>query len=178
MEKYYETLFFENLCKQYYKRIFQYLMVKVHDPEVAADLVQNTFLVAWEKRNTLAKHENPLGFLYVTAQNIAFSYLRQAKKAPTPLPEGYTPCTDDHDLFETIEKQRDNNIDETKYVDTILKTLPLSTKELYQNYYIDKLSISEIAKNHHSTEVAVRMRLVRLRKRIKKEVHNQHLELL
>ena len=80
-----EKLFFNQLCQENYKRILQYLVVKVHDYDIAEDLIQGVFLVAWEKRAILVSHPNPPGFLYTTARNKALVYLRQRQKEPLPL---------------------------------------------------------------------------------------------
>lgn len=173
-----ETAFFEALCRDHYKRIFQYLVVKVHDYGAAEDLTQNVFAVAWEKRQTLLAHENPLGFLYVTAQNLAFAYLRKAKKAPLPLSDSFDPADVDGDVAETLAKEADAKIDEGAYVNDVLNALPLATMTLYREYYVEKHSIKEIAQAYGVSEVSVRMRLVRLRKRVKKEVEKQNFNLL
>ena len=164
-----EKDFFNDLCRGNYERIFRYLLVKVHDYEAAQDLLQNVFLVAWEKRYLLAEHPNPVGFLYLTARNKALTYLRQQKNSPLPLEEDEV-MTVTVEPWEILERRRDKNIDENIYVASVVNLLSEPDRELYEKYYLRSQPVKTIAAAAGISETAVRMRLLRLRQRVKKIV--------
>lgn len=63
-----DRTFFEQLCEKYYTPVFRYCMVRLNDISAAEDLTQDVFVVAWKNRRELRHHENPPGFLYLTAR--------------------------------------------------------------------------------------------------------------
>ena len=68
-------LFLEELFRKYYKDLLRYTTVVltkhgggyVSDSERAHDVVQDVFMLAWEKRETLMESESPVGWLYKAA---------------------------------------------------------------------------------------------------------------
>ncbi|MEM8530675.1 MAG: RNA polymerase sigma factor [Chloroflexota bacterium] len=71
---------FEDLYVSYQCAIETHLVRLVSDPEVAADLSQDTFLKAmrnWDKRDSSA---SPVAWLYRIATNTAYDYLRRRKR--------------------------------------------------------------------------------------------------
>lgn len=164
-----EKLFFNQLCQENYKRILQYLVVKVHDYDIAEDLIQGVFLVAWEKRAILVSHPNPPGFLYTTARNKALVYLRQRQKEPLPLGEDWEFPSAEEDIDDFLAGEADRAIDEGRYIQRALAPLNYRDKRLYQDFYLENRSVRDIAGEEGVAEVTVRMRLMRLRQKVKKE---------
>lgn len=176
MENHFETAFFEQLCEKYYTPIYRYCMVRVNDTAVAEDLTQDVFAVAWNEREKLTRHENPPGFLYRTAQNLALAYLRKKKKSPLPLSEEYEAASPEGDISEVLEREADARIDETVYVEPVLSALSPESYGLYCDYYLDHRSVRDLARERHISEAALRMRLLRLRRQVKKMVAEKHKE--
>jgi len=83
---------------------------------------------------------------------------------------------DDADLCEKILTELDRNIDETAYTDQVIGSLSSSNNELYRQRYIERKPIREIAKEQGTSETAMRMRLVRLRREIQKIVKKLKLD--
>src|SRR5262249_38925545 len=71
---------FDQLVDQYQRPLLRFLYGLVHDPELAADLCQDTFLSAYKASpNIQASELNPGAWLYTIAHNHARGYLRRKK---------------------------------------------------------------------------------------------------
>lgn len=163
--------FFHNLCKENYKQIFKYILVMIHDKSVAEDIVQEVFLIAYEKRTVIFSYENKRAFLYKVSKNLTNEYIRKNQKCKiVELNENN--IVDEEDLCDLICHKEDEKIDEQKYIADVIDELPEDKKELYHLYYIDKVPMKNIAKELNLNEATLRMRFVRLRKDIKNKVKN------
>ena len=163
--------FFHNLCKENYKQIFKYILVMIHDKSVAEDIVQEVFLIAYEKRTVIFSYENKRAFLYKVSKNLTNEYIRKNQKCKiVELNENN--IVDEEDLCDLICHKEDKKIDEQKYIADVINELPEDKKELYHLYYIDKVPMKNIAKELNLNEATLRMRFVRLRKDIKNKVKN------
>ena len=70
---------FEILFKQYQKRLFQFIWHIVRSPEAADDILQNVFLKIWQGRKTWRLEASLSSYLFRSARNAAFNYLRDNK---------------------------------------------------------------------------------------------------
>ena len=68
--------FFQKLCEENYTDLGNFLLVLTKDREQAQDILQETFIVAWQKRQKLISHPNPAGFLFQTARICQFLLLK------------------------------------------------------------------------------------------------------
>ena len=147
--------FFHNLCKENYKQIFKYILVMIHDKSVAEDIVQEVFLIAYEKRTVIFSYENKRAFLYKVSKNLTNEYIRKNQKCKiVELNENN--IVDEEDLCDLICHKEDEKIDEQKYIADVINELPEDKK----------------AKELNLNEATLRMRFVRLRKDIKNKVKN------
>ena len=143
----------------------------IHDKSVAEDIVQEVFLIAYEKRTVIFSYENKRAFLYKVSKNLTNEYIRKNQKCKiVELNENN--IVDEEDLCDLICHKEDEKIDEQKYIADVIDELPEDKKELYHLYYIDKVPMKNIAKELNLNEATLRMRFVRLRKDIKNKVKN------
>lgn len=61
----------------YNKRIYPYLLKKVHSESIAREMVQDVFLKLWLFRDKLAAIDNPEGYLFRIAANMLQDYFRR-----------------------------------------------------------------------------------------------------
>jgi RNA polymerase sigma-70 factor (ECF subfamily) len=166
---------FEELCQENYKRIYKYIFAMTGRKESTEDLIQDVFIVAYEKGETFLQHENQPAFLYKTARNLTITYLkRQKMSAMESLSEDTV--GEGTDLCEKLLMDLDREIDETAYTGQVIGSLSLNEHKLYTQRYIDKKPIKEIASEHGVSETAMRMRLVRLRREIQSIVKDLKLD--
>ena len=139
--------FFQKLCEENYADLGNFLLVLTKDREQAQDILQETFIIAWQKRQKLISHPNPTGFLFQTARLCLKSsrrkrsreqnqvvYLDQEELANQPS------LKQSPDLIEELLLQQDQCIDEQKWVDVVLSRLTPEEQKLYRSHYIEKKS--------------------------------------
>jgi RNA polymerase sigma-70 factor (ECF subfamily) len=81
------------LFERYQPMLFRQVLVRVHDADVARDIVQETFLRIWERRGRLDPRLSFPGLSFRIASNLARDHHRQrqtrerlAPEVPPPLP--------------------------------------------------------------------------------------------
>jgi RNA polymerase sigma factor (sigma-70 family) len=69
------------LYDRHVRGIHDFLARFTRDPAAAEDLVQSTFLRAWERRETLREPSRVRAWLYATAHNLALNHVTRARPA-------------------------------------------------------------------------------------------------
>ncbi len=165
---------FDRICKKNYERIYKYILGMTGNAEVAKDLTQDAFLIAYQKGKEFLTHEKPEGFLYKTAKNLVLvNYRNRQREILFDNQEDFR--IQREDIFEEICKSRETAISIDLYRKEILEQLSPKKKQLYDLYYVENKSMKEIARELGAGEVALRMRYVRLRKEISTQVRTLHL---
>ena len=144
MDKY--DKFFKTLCQENYEQIFKYIMVMVYNKSVAEDIVQEVFIVAYEKRKTLFLYENKKAFLYKVSKNLTNEYIRKSKK------------------YKIVELNHNNVVNENK----IRKYLMLHYRELITYKCKDKGPILNSLLNEEEN--------MDLREKINEAIENEDFE--
>jgi len=157
---------FEIICKENYARIYKYILGMVNSIECAEDLTQEVFLIAYKKGTEFSNHEKPIAFLYKTAKNLTLEYFRSSRKEILIAPEAQIAGEQD-DVSDEICKRYDSIIDETEYEGKVLLTLSENNQILYEKYYLEHRTMHDIAKELGISDVALRMKYVRLRKEVR-----------
>lgn len=162
--------FFTEICEKYYKDVFRYLVFALKNEDRANDAVQDTFIVVYKNIRKVYNHENPGGYVFRTAQNIAKNYKKELYKRlikEINIDEGIIEI---RDYNSDIESAIDSEINEYEYITDIIDCLNNEDKELYNMYYTEHKSMKDIADSLGIEYTALRMKYVRLRKKIKKLV--------
>lgn len=68
---------FEMLFKLFYHDLCQYAVIYVKAPEIAEDIVQETFIHIWEKRSTITIEHTTRGYLYKAIHNECINFLNK-----------------------------------------------------------------------------------------------------
>ncbi len=76
---------FEEVFSQLYDPLLNYAMYLIKSRPVALDLVQETFLKLWEKRETLNPNKSLKSLLYLIVRNLAFNHQRDKVSRDTKL---------------------------------------------------------------------------------------------
>jgi RNA polymerase sigma factor (sigma-70 family) len=133
---------------------------RVDEPEVAADLLAETFAslltVVRDRRRELPKH--PLGWLLLTARNLLIDHhrhgvvveaaRRELQMAPVAL--------DDRDIELIVEAGRDDEL-----LRRIFELLPVEQANALTARVIDELDYPVIARGAHTSEAVIRKRVSR-----------------
>lgn len=157
-----EAVYFGELYKRYYEKLFQYCQAITHDRDEAYDLTQESFLKAAEN---IAGLRNPALFpswLFRIAHNscIDSGKIKQRMRI-VPVEERY-------DLMEEEFDQEGAEIKEGIYerMDDLLKEVACDAKDMLISKYCGNVSIRELQDQYGLSESAVKMRLARARKRM------------
>jgi RNA polymerase sigma-70 factor (ECF subfamily) len=70
---------FEMLFKTYYQPLCNYAFTFLQDKEDAEEIVQSTFLLVWEKRETLAIRTSVRPYLYAMVRNACLNVIKHEK---------------------------------------------------------------------------------------------------
>lgn len=175
--------FFQSLCEQYYADLGNFLLALTKDRELAQDLLQETFIVAWNKRELLLTHPNPAGFLFQTAR-LCLKHARQKQKKQQDRvlyldrEQLAQQKQEQHgnDPWEELCLQQDAAIDETKWITAALHQLSDEEYLLYRQHYLEKKTFVQLAQEHQQSAVCLRMRALRIRKKVQKAVRQLALE--
>lgn len=137
------------------RRIAEHLL---HDPELAADAVQETFAKLWHKRWRLSLMKNPQGFAITTLKNQCVSIARHQKHL-APL-EDSPPMEDD--VNETLAKEQ-----QLQQLEEAILTLPPLHQQIIRLRYVEQLSTREVAERLQMSETNVNTTMSRAKEKLR-----------
>lgn len=140
---------------QYADAIFRHCYYRVYDRERGKDLMQDTFIRAWEYLNKGEKVLNMRAFLYRVANNLIIDESRKKKEASLDKlqEEGFDPGIDETESMH-------NRIEHGRVINT-LKGLDESYRDILIMRYMNGLSPSEIAEVTGESANTVSVRIYR-----------------
>ncbi|MCB8877672.1 RNA polymerase sigma factor [Acidisoma silvae] len=140
------------------REILSYLMVRLRDREMAADLTQDTFLrYAEQAGRAVILHER--SYLYRTAHNLAIDHMRQVERRQTE--------SVPHEALAEIPGQTANpeeafaarqRVDQLRRV---IAELPRRTQEVFALNRLEDLTYPEVARRLGISESSVQKHLSR-----------------
>lgn len=166
---------FEEICRENYARIYNYVLARTGKREAAEDITQDVFLIAFQKGGAFLGHEKPVAFLYATARNLVLEYYKTARPESTELDETKMTVYG-RDAYEELCVRKSESVQENCYQDQVFRKLQPEERELYRKYYIDKRSMRSIARELQISEPAVRMKYMRIRRKVRKIVADLKLD--
>lgn len=129
----------EEAYDQYADAIFRHCYLRLSNREVGKDLMQETFLKAFQYAEKGQKIENLRALLYRIANNLVIDYVRKFKESSLDAMQeaGFDPTgADDRDLGKNLEQQR---------VIRELSKLDPEDRQVITLRFIDELKPQEIA---------------------------------
>lgn len=161
---------FGKLYQLYYNPLFRFILAKVVDDEVAADLTQTVFVKVMTNLPRYQEKGHPLAYFYTAARNAVTDHWRRQR----PVVDDPEPVLDQlADSTPTAAEQLDDK--ERRYM--ILRTiskLPADQQEIITMKFINGLTNAEISQITGKSEAAVRQLqhrgLKNLRDKLQREV--------
>ncbi|MBC8235133.1 sigma-70 family RNA polymerase sigma factor [bacterium] len=168
---------FNLLYMRYEKRIYNYFLKRLTNPERSAELFQDTFLKLHQYRDRFDPKLSFRAWLFTIASNIAKSEFKRAEKTKNLFDNGEV----DYDIIEDTHVENPGSSLESKELsDKIkesLKFLPESQREVIILSKYEELSYAQIAKITNSSVGAVKQKAHRgftsLRKKLKGLFHQE-----
>src|SRR5574344_741858 len=140
----------QDLYNQIAPRLTNYLIANGENYEYACDLVQETFLRIWQRREDFAVEKDSIsGIAFQTAKNLRIDAFRKNRLMS---------ITDD---FDTVEDERTAQ-EKTEDSDLVyLRNIPEDLRVCYTMSKVGELSIKEIASELGINESLVKVRIYR-----------------
>lgn len=153
---------FSILMKENQSKIFKLINNLVHDESLAQDLVQESFLTAFQKLNTFQEKSSFSTWVYRIAYNRAINFLRKKKRIKEEeFQEWISPIHE-----QSIELHEIQNI-----LQEAMQTLSKKHREVFEMYVFKRMRHKEIAAALNIPEGTVRSRLHYARLKLKKVIN-------
>ncbi|BAI80527.1 DNA-directed RNA polymerase sigma 70 factor, ECF subfamily [Deferribacter desulfuricans SSM1] len=171
---------FELLIIKYQKQLFHTVLSLVKDPDISDDIVQEAFLKAFEKLDTLRDKSQFFPWLKRIAINLALAHLNKSKRNVDMYSEWDNDESEKTDYFENIADE--DNPEELllkeelrKYVRKFVESLPDRLRVVVILREVEDMSYEEIAETLKIPVGTVRSRLFNARQIIKNRLISQGL---
>ena len=174
------------LVEKYQKSVHALAWQKIQDFHYAEEIMQDTFLRAYNKLPTLKNLNQFAGWLHVIANRLCIDWMRSQKSVMPSLED--TPTEEIEEASYTYHVSEQWGTERSEYcqalVKKLLEKLPENERTVVTLYYLDEMSTKEIGQFMGVSVNTITSRLQRARKRLQtdQELLEQefpgHLELL
>ena len=162
---------FSALVKKYRKPVHALAWRKIGDFHTAEEITQDTFLKVYQRLSTLKEPQSFAGWLYVITTNQCKAWLRKKRTWTQSLENTSSTELENRAYSGYIIEENERTAKETQreVVKKILAKLQESERTVITLYYLGEMTYEEISEFLGVSEAAVRNRLYRARRRLKKE---------
>jgi RNA polymerase sigma-70 factor (family 1) len=144
---------FNEIYELHHRSLYFFVRKLIGDDAEAQDIVSETFRKLWQRKLYFSSLVNIKAFLYITARNNGFDYLRFTKRQKESQKE-LAEHTDPNEDF-VINKIVESELLEEIYNE--IKNLPDRTRDIFRMHYEDGLPLKEISEKLNITQEVVRV---------------------
>lgn len=158
---------YEHVYRKYADKVFNYFWYRTgHDKPLSEDLMQETFLRAFQQREKYkAKGYSYLTYLLTIAHNLLVDYYRKPKSVPV---EDLSTEEVPYEITEELANKSD-----AEALWRAVQTLPQTQRDALLMFYQQEIPIRDIAKVMNTSENAVKLNLSRTRKKLSEHPYLQ-----
>jgi len=143
------------------KQLFNYIRKMLDEKYMAEDITQNVFLKLYENLKNINKAQSVVSWLYTTARNEVYGYLRRKKiKSEDYIDEDIQYSSNDNLNIEL------ENIEIRSIIENEIVNMEEETKEIFILRHYSELSYGEIGNILGLNESLVKGRLFRARQKL------------
>lgn len=155
-----EELFFEGFYKEYYLKAVHYAHQYIVDYELSKELVQDAFMIIWEKRNSLDLEQNIASYLFTIVRNKCLNTIRDkihkqknfdAERSMDLLINQRS--LQDESAMSVLNKEL------TELINQTLKTMPEKIRSVFELNRDENITYKEIASSLGISEKAIEYRM-------------------
>jgi RNA polymerase sigma-70 factor (ECF subfamily) len=155
-----ERAAYRHLVERHEDPLFRRAVSIVRDPELAADMVQETFVRAYERLADCSDPDRFGGWVYRTLRNRCYDELRAARRRAQPLTAA-SAVAGDEDPSEDLER-----VELRRMIEAALGTLSPVLREAFVLKHVDGLSYDEMQETTGVARSALKMRVKRAREEL------------
>ena len=152
---------FKQIFLPYHKKMYRIAFRMVGNQADAEDIVQETYIKLWKKKNEIASIENTEGFAIAVLKNTCLDFLRKMKPEIVDLSIVIQE-------FSSLENQLENQ-EKLRQVEIIVKQLPKRHQQLIYLKHYKNLSDKEIEEITGLKPGNIKTIISRARKTIKEQ---------
>lgn len=121
----------------FYNRLYAFSLNYVEDTYAAEDIVENVFLILWQKKNDIDKVENLKSYLYSMVRNASIDHLKQEQRS----------ISLDIDKHDSIELQDQYVIEEETHalLYKALESLPAKCRKVFELSCLEGVKYKDIS---------------------------------
>lgn len=159
---------FTELYRRYLDPVYRYMRYQTPTSEEAQDLTAQVFFHAYRASDGFRGESTYRTWLFRIAHNTLISYRRSRGKAPIPVAELPESPDEDTDVF-----HRAAEAEAARTLWSVIRELPLPEREIVQLRYVEGLEPREIAEVTGRSPGAVRVRIHRLLRRLRRRLEEK-----
>ncbi|WP_308599972.1 RNA polymerase sigma factor [uncultured Dysgonomonas sp.] len=153
---------FKKVFLPYHQKLYRIAYRIVQDTANAEDIVQETFIKLWNKKDELEQIENTEGFAIIIVRNTCLDYLRKAKN------DHHTSYDTEIPETSSLSKQLEIQ-DDAAYVKDLINKLPDQQRQVIMMKHWDGYTDEEIENITGISPGNIRVILSRARKTIREQ---------
>jgi len=151
---------FKKIFLPYHKKLYRVAYKFLENQQDSEDIVQETYIKLWQKRNDWESIINPESFAVTLLKNNCLDYLKKVKPEINSIEGVIVPAIES--LLAQIE-----NRDELSHIMFIMRQLPVQQQQVIRLKIWDNLSDEEIEEITGLTRGNIKVLVSRARKKIK-----------
>ena len=157
---------FTDLMREYYRLVYTIVIRIVDNPHDVEEVVQDTFLSAYQGLTQLEDTTKFKSWLAEIARNCARQWLRKQRDKTVSLDEvseGVLQTEDSPDERLTRQEQRE-------LIRRTMETLPQKDRDIARAFYLEGASYDELTSTHGLSYNAIAFRLFRIKRQLSKRL--------
>jgi RNA polymerase sigma-70 factor (family 1) len=148
---------YEEIYRRYHVLLYLYAYKKLNDKETAKDLIQEIFLMLWNKRGSYAFHTGLAGYLYRSVRNRAFDLFAHQKVEQQYINSLQQYLDTDNSTTDHLLREKEISA----VIDNEIALMPKGMREVFELSRKHYLSHREIAEKLDMSEDAVSKQIKR-----------------
>ena len=157
---------FANLMRAYHAYVYAIVIGVVDNPHDAEEVVQDTFLNAYQGLRQLEDTAKFKSWLAEVTRNCARQWLRKQRGETVPLDE----VSEDMLQTEDSPDERLTRLEQRELIRRTMETLPQKDRDIAHAFYLEGASYDELTSTHGLSYNAIAFRLSRAKRQLSKRL--------
>ncbi len=166
--KYSDNMAFAGLVNKHKTMAYNIALRITRSREDAEEVAQDAFVKIYQALNQFKGDSKFSTWLFKVVYNLALTKIRRKSLISGSIDEAHFVEPSNDSAFETVGRIKDK--ERKKYLDTAINTLDESDQLLIGLYYMDDLSVDEIAEITELSPSNIKVKLFRSRKKLHDEL--------